>query len=151
MSLDFVFPGLNELTDISKGKQLKWFHLGLFWHHIKSILLLYWVDIGLQSLKDSSCKRYLGVISSPSCFLNIASFMDDWAVLRKWNQTSPKNAKNPSASAPSGPLSVLFIWLLSDLRRVDLSLLSFSLWGNAIHCRPSVCSWIYWHFCVCII
>lgn len=38
----------------------------LCWHHIRSILLLYWVDIGLQSLRDSSCKWYLGVISTPS-------------------------------------------------------------------------------------
>lgn len=44
------FTGLNELTDIWKGKQLEWFHLGLWWHYKRSILLLCCVDIGLQSL-----------------------------------------------------------------------------------------------------
>lgn len=140
-----------ELWTFWRGSSWNDFILDCARHYMRSILLLYCVDVGLQSLQHSSCKQYLGVISPlSSVFLNIVSFTDDRAFSRKWNQTSPKSAKKtPSASAPPSPSPLLgssirpffFVLLFTALQRVDLFLLSFSLRGNAIHCRPSV----YWH------
>lgn len=105
-------------------------------HYMRSILLLYCVDVGLQSLQHSSCKQYLGVISPlSSVFLNIVSFTDDRAFSRKWNQTSPKSAKKPHLLLPplppllsSGLLSVLFfLSYFSQLSKGSISFCSLSL------------------------
>ena len=100
------------------GKQLEWVHLGLCWHYMRSILLLYSVDIGLQ---HSSCKQYLGVIPSLCSVSWISLNIFGWAVLRKWNQTSPKSAKKmkppPTCFSPPVVLSPSFLFDFSDLRK----------------------------------
>lgn len=62
-----LFQDRMSRLNILKGKQLEWFHLGLCWHYRRSILLLCCVDIGPQSVLHSSCKQYLGDITSLSC------------------------------------------------------------------------------------
>lgn len=143
------FTGLYELTDILKGKQLEWFHLGLCWHYeVNSVALLcgHWTAVPLAFQLYTVFGRYS---IAYLCFLNITFLMDDWAVLRKWNQTSPKSAKNPSASAPSGLLSVL----LFDFSQIYEGSISFcSLFLHVRECNTLSAlslTWIYWHFCVC--
>lgn len=125
-----------ELWTFWRGSSWNDFILDCARHYMRSILLLYCVDVGLQSLQHSSCKQYLGVISPlSSVFLNIVSFTDDRAFSRKWNQTSPKSAKKPHLLLPplppllsSGLLSVLFfLSYFSHLSKGSISFCSLSL------------------------
>lgn len=125
-----------ELWTFWRGSSWNDFILDCARHYMRSILLLYCVDVGLQSLQHSSCKQYLGVISPlSSVFLNIVSFTDDRAFSRKWNQTSPKSAKKPHLLLPplppllsSGLLSVLFfLSYFSQLSKGSISFCSLSL------------------------
>lgn len=155
MSLDFVLQDffLNELTDISKGKQLEWFHLGLCWHYIRSILLFYCVDIGPQSPTFS----IPAVNSIWELFHRLALFPKRRLFhgrLSRLEETEPnesqmcKKKKHPTCFCPlQSSLRPLYLTSLRSTKgRSFFFFCSFSLWGNAIHCRPSD----YWHGFVCM-
>lgn len=144
---------LNELTDISKGKQLEWFHLGLCWHYIRSILLFYCVDIGPQSPTFS----IPAVNSIWELFHRLALFPKRRLFhgrLSRLEETEPnesqmcKKKKTPHLFLPPPVFSPSSLFDFSQIYEGSIFFFfcSFSLWGNAIHCRPSD----YWHGFVCM-
>lgn len=134
-------------SDMLKGKRLEWFHRGLCWHYMRSILWLFlvwtldcspstipavvtvfWDPLSCLTVSEISCLFFY--------FYFFSYIMGDWIFGRKWNQTSPKSAKNPSASVSLG-LSVLLFYYFP--LREGFFFFFFS-WGNAIQDWPSV-----WH------
>lgn len=75
----------------------------------------------------------------PRIFCGWRSFHEEMGANKSQKRTPQAPFPPPFAPPPPGLLSVLFIWLLSALRRVDLFALFLSL-RDAIHCWPSV-----WH------
>lgn len=121
------FTGLNEL-DILKGKQLGWFHLGLFRHYMRSILLLYCVDVGHSPSSNPSVNSIWELFHRFALFLKYCLFHGRLSFFEEWNQMSPKSAKKPaSASVPPRSSIRPFLFYFSQLSKGSISFCFLSL------------------------
>ena len=104
------------------GRRASWNDLIWDWHYMRSIPLLYFLDIGPQSVLHSNCKRYLGVILYFR-FLNIIFFHGWLSFLKEMELKESQKCKKNICFCPLGLLSVLFYFIsLSSAKGGSLSL-----------------------------